>query len=93
MGLQALDPTSKASDQGLGMFRLADWVKDHPYALEEKTEVIDGSTCLVLKGSLNSAFRPAIVAGEIVDRIWLDRDHGLALRRRARGRPRACAPL
>jgi hypothetical protein len=29
-----------------------------------------------------SLFQPALLAGNLTDRIWLDRDHGLALRRR-----------
>ena len=64
------------------MFQVAEWVKEHSYELEEKTEVVDGSTCVVLKGSLNSILQPAMFVGNLTDRIWLDRDHGLALRRR-----------
>ena len=64
------------------MFQVAEWVKDHSYELEEKTEVVDGSTCVILKGSLNSLLQPALLVGNLTDRIWLDRDHGLALRRR-----------
>ena len=63
-------------------FRVAEWVDEHSYSLEEKTEVIDGSTCVILKGSWNSLLKPSMVFGDLGDRIWLDRDHGLAVRKR-----------
>jgi hypothetical protein len=83
VGLQPTDPTSKGSQvqQAQEMFRLADWFKSHAYAVE-KTEAIDGSTCVVLKGSLNSLKPSSQPAGDAVDRIWLDRDHGWAVRMR-----------
>lgn len=83
VGLQPVDPTSKGDriQQVLEMFRLTDWFSHHAYTIE-KTEAIDGSTCVVFKGSLNSIFRPALLAGDIADRIWLDRDHGWAVRKR-----------
>jgi hypothetical protein len=83
VGLQPADPTSKGHpiQQAQQMFRLADWFKDHAYAIE-KTEAIDGSTCVVLKGSLNSLAGPSQPVGDAADRIWLDRDHGWAVRRR-----------
>ncbi len=58
----------------------------HTITAVEKTEVIDGSTCLVLRGSLNDWFKSLVSLsppmGDIGDRIWLDRDHGWAVRRR-----------
>jgi hypothetical protein len=83
VGLQPVDPTSKGDriQQVQEMFRLAVWFGNHTYTIE-KTEAIEGSTCVVLKGSLNSAFGPSPSAGDIADRIWLDRDHGWAVRKR-----------
>jgi hypothetical protein len=83
VGLQPADPTSKGHQvqQVQEMFRLADWFKNHAYAIE-KTEAIDGSTCVVLKGSLNSLVSPSLLVGDLADRIWLDRDHGWAVRKR-----------
>ncbi len=82
-GLFVPDPTANSMARKVqAMFQMAEWVKEHSYELEEKTDVIDGSTCVVLKGSLNSILQPAMFVGNLTDRIWLDRDHGLALRRR-----------
>ncbi len=83
VGLQPADPTSNGDQiqQVQEMFRLADWFKNHAYAIE-RTEAIDGSTCVVLKGSLNSVFKPSLLVGDLSDRIWLDRDHGWAVRKR-----------
>jgi hypothetical protein len=82
-GLHVPDPTGKSmAAKTQAIFRVVDWVNDHGYQLEDKTDVVDGATCLVLKGSLNSLAQPALVAGDLSDRIWLDRDHGLAVRKR-----------
>jgi hypothetical protein len=54
---------------------------DRTYEIE-KIEAIDGSTCVVLKGSLNSLVFPALLTSEEADRIWLDRDHGWVVRKR-----------
>jgi hypothetical protein len=82
-GLHVPDPMDNSMASKMqAMFRVPDWVNDRGYQLEEKTEVVDGSTCVVLKGSLNSLVQPSLVAGDLSDRIWLDRDHGLAVRRR-----------
>ena len=51
-----------------------------------KNEVMDGSTCVILKGSLNSIQPAGFYPGELTDRIWLDRDHGLVLRKREMAR-------
>ena len=83
VGLFVPDPTAKPIVRKTqAMFQVAEWVKEHSYEFEEKTDVVDGSTCVVLKGSLNSILQPAMFVGNLTDRIWLDRDHGLALRRR-----------
>lgn len=83
-GLHVADPTIRDPQiqKIQGMFQLSEWLKEQSYEIEERTEVVDGSTCLVLKGSMNSFFQPALLVGEVTDRIWLDRDHGLALRKR-----------
>ena len=82
-GLHPPDPTGQPpAVKSQAMFRVADWANDHGYQLEDRTEVVDGSTCVILKGSLNSALLPAYITGELTDRIWLDRDHGLAIRKR-----------
>jgi hypothetical protein len=41
---------------------------------------------VILKGSLNSILQPGFYPGNLSDRIWLDRDHGLALRKREMAR-------
>ncbi len=64
------------------MFQLIRWFKDHPYNLEPKTDVVDGSTCVILKGKISPLVTPGLLAGELTDRIWLDRDHGLLMRKR-----------
>ena len=85
VGLHVPDP--KGGDdvrKAQAIFQLAEWIKDPSYELEPKTEVVDGSTCVVLKGSLNSILQPGFYAGDLTDRIWLDRDHGLVVREAAR---------
>jgi hypothetical protein len=82
-GLHVPDPTGTGMARKFQeMFRLADWLDQQAYQVEDRTEVIDGSTCIVLKGSLNSLLQPVFTSGELTDHIWLDRDHGLALRKR-----------
>lgn len=83
IGLHVPDPSGgdlvkKAQE----MFRLAERIKDPSYALEPRIEIVDGSTCVILKGSLNSLLQPGLVVGQLTDRIWLDRDHGFVLRKR-----------
>lgn len=83
VGLHVPDP--KGEDhvrKGQAIFQVAEWIKDHSYELEPRTEVVDGSTCVILKGSLNSIQPAGFYPGELTDRIWLDRDHGLVLRKR-----------
>jgi hypothetical protein len=82
-GLHVTDPTGKSmAVKAQAMFQVAEWVGRPGYQLDEKTDLVDGATCLVLRGSLNSLLQPSVVAGELTDRIWLDRDHGLAVRKR-----------
>lgn len=83
VGLQPADPTSRghSTEWTMTMCRLADWFTDHTYSIE-KNEAFDGSTCVVLKGSLNSLLSPALLTGDVADRIWLDRDHGFIMRKR-----------
>jgi hypothetical protein len=87
VGLHVPDPSGREMvRQAQAMFQVAEWIEDRSYDLEMKTEVVDGSTCVILKGSLNSLLQPGFLAGNLTDRIWLDRDHGLVLRRREMAR-------
>jgi hypothetical protein len=83
IGMHVPDPSGEETlRKAQGMFQLAEWIKQPSYELEPKTEVVDGSTCLILKGSLNSLLQAGFLTGDLTDRIWLDRDHGLAARKR-----------
>lgn len=84
VGLQAPDstPAGAVDAAAQAKFRVAPWVKDQAYEVEARTEVVDGSTCVVLTGNLNALKRAGARAGDLVDRVWLDRDHGLAVRKR-----------
>jgi hypothetical protein len=83
VGLHVRDPLGGDDvRKAQAIFQVADWIKDRSYDLEPKTEVVDGSTCIILKGSLNSILQPGYLIGDLSDRIWLDRDHGLVLRKR-----------
>jgi hypothetical protein len=82
-GLNVPDPSGRDMvRKAQEVFQLVEWIKNHPYDLEPKTEVVDGSTCVVLEGSLNSWVQPGLLVGNLTDRIWLDRDHGLLMRKR-----------
>jgi hypothetical protein len=81
--LHVPDPTARPMVGNIqAMFQAATWTSDEGYQLEDKTEVVDGSTCVILKGSLNSLLQPGMIVGDLTNRIWLDRDHGLAIRKR-----------
>ncbi|WP_422927799.1 hypothetical protein [Singulisphaera sp. PoT] len=84
VGLHVYDPGpgEKNVSEAQAIFQLAKRVRDAGYEAEPRTEVIDGSTCVILKGSLNTLFKPAIFQGDLSDRVWLDSDHGLAVRKR-----------
>jgi hypothetical protein len=89
VGLHVPDPKGGEDVRSAqAIFQVAQWINDHPYELEPKTEVVDGSTCVILKGSLNSILQPGTYPGNLTDRIWLDRDHGMALRKREMARDR-----
>ena len=64
------------------MFQLAELINNGTYELEPKSEVVDGSTCVILAGNPSSLVEPGVGIGKLTDRIWLDRDHGLVLRKR-----------
>ncbi len=82
-GLNVPDPSGRDMvRKQQEMFQLVRWFKEHPYDLEPKTEVVDGSTCVILKGNISPLVTPGLLAGELTDRIWLDRDHGLLMRKR-----------
>jgi hypothetical protein len=87
IGLHVPDP--KGEDvvrKAQAMFQVATWINDRSYMMESMTEVVDGATCVILKGSLNSIDPPGYPQGDITDRLWLDRDHGLVLRKREMAR-------
>jgi hypothetical protein len=83
IGMHTLDPTGiPEARKSQAMFQLAELINNGTYELEPKTEVIDGSTCVILAGNPSSLIEPGVGIGKLTDRIWLDRDHGLVLRRR-----------
>jgi hypothetical protein len=83
VGLHVPDPRGEEQlVKAQSIFSLASRIKDPSYDLEPGTEVVDGSTCVVLKGSLNSTAPPGLFKGDLTDRLWLDRDHGMVLRKR-----------
>jgi hypothetical protein len=87
VGLHVPDPMGGDDvRKAQAMFQVASWIKDRSYEVEPKTEVVDGSTCVILKGSLNSILQPGFFVGDLTDRLWLDRDHGLVLRKREMAR-------
>jgi hypothetical protein len=83
VGLHVPDPAGGDEvRRAQSIFQVAEWIKDRSYELEPKTERIEGSTCVILAGSMNSILQPGYRPGDLTDRIWLDRDHGLVLRKR-----------
>ena len=86
VGLAVPDPTgrdeAKRNLQQMGL--LPELFKRWPYVVSEKTEDVDGAPCVVLKGKMQCQL-PAGEASEnksVSDKLWLDMDHGLALRKR-----------
>ena len=86
VGLAVPDPTvtheARRNLQQMGM--LAAWLERWPYRVLRQTEELDGARCVVLGGSMECVL-PAGGGAEkraIEDRLWLDADHGLALRKR-----------
>jgi hypothetical protein len=87
VGLHVPDPAGSADAvRSQALLDLRQQLKNSSYELEPQTEVVDGSTCVILKGTLDA--RPDPVAGrvDLSDRIWLDRDHGLVVRKREMAR-------
>jgi hypothetical protein len=83
VGLHVPDPSGEEQLRKVqSIFQVAELIKNPVYDLEPRTEVVDGSTCVILKGRLNSLLQPGFLSGDLTDRIWLDRDHGLVLRKR-----------
>jgi hypothetical protein len=83
IGLHTPDPTGvPEAKKSQAMLQLAELINNGTYELEPKTEVVDGATCVILAGDPSSLVEPGVGIGKLIDRIWLDRDHGLALRRR-----------
>jgi hypothetical protein len=83
IGLHQPDPTGMPeAKKSQAMFQLAELINNGTYELELKTEVVDGSTCVILAGNPSSLVDPGVGIGKLTDRIWLDRDHGLVLRKR-----------
>jgi hypothetical protein len=80
VGMGVPDPTeqdagaSKEGPSGL----LPRLFESHPYRVEERTARVDDVECLVVVGR----WKAEDGQGEVIDRLWLDDDHGLALRRR-----------
>ena len=68
---------------GQRVYLLPDALDLHVYRLHEKTDVVDGSECLVLEATWTSAYQKDVTV-PVEDKIWLDLKHGLALRRRDR---------
>jgi hypothetical protein len=83
IGLHQPDPTGMPeAKKSQAMFQLAELINNGTYELEPKSEVVDGSTCVILAGNPSSLVEPGLGIGKLTDRIWLDRDHGLVLRKR-----------
>jgi len=83
IGLHQPDPTGMPeAKKSQAMFLLSELLDNGTYELEPTTEVVDGSTCVILAGDPGSLVEPGVGIGKLTDRIWLDRDHGLVLRKR-----------
>jgi hypothetical protein len=83
VGLHVPDPRGEDEIvKSQSIFQLASRIKDASYELEPAAEVVDGSTCVVLKGSLGGTAPAVFITSPPTDRLWLDRDHGLLLRKR-----------
>ena len=65
------------------MFHLSRWIKDPTYELEPATEVDRRLNLRGPQGKPESTAPAGILCRQaLTDRIWLDRDHGLVVRRR-----------
>ncbi len=84
VGLLHPDPTMNPGDQ-TAFWLLPDALELGDYRVREKHEVVDGARCVVLEGKVKAPAgreRPRWAEGVIHDKLWLDLDRGLALRRR-----------
>ena len=88
VGMAVADPT--ASDEAHRNFQtmglLPELLARWPYAASERTETIDGAECVVLEGRMQCPLSEGGVSKtrSVVDKLWLDLGHGLALRKRER---------
>ncbi len=82
VGMHQPDPTMEKEPDGPSMFQLATWLEKTSYTVADQTETIDGATCLVLKGDVKPLEDPSTSRKALTDTLWLDRDHGLAVRKR-----------
>ena len=86
VGLAVPDPTGK--DQARATFRqihlLEELLRRWPYEVLEKAEEADGARCVVLEGRVECRLPPGNESEtkRFDDRLWLDLEHGLALRKR-----------
>lgn len=82
-GLLPPDPAAQGdpASQVQALFRLAECVASRPYKLEQD-ETVGGARCAVLRGSIDAFGATPVPGGAVEDRIWLDRDRGLAVVRR-----------
>ena len=86
VGLAVPDPTAsgEAFHNLQRLYLLAECIEHWPYALEEAIQHVEGNPCSVLEGRIECLV-PGIgapVRTIISDKVWLDRAHGLALRKR-----------
>lgn len=80
LGLEFATPeVRKASLAGLASSSLPELLKRRPYSVLKVTEVVDGAECVVLIGV---PLPPETIAEKTNDKLWLDLEHGLALRKR-----------
>ncbi|MHC4404901.1 MAG: hypothetical protein ACYTG0_35080 [Planctomycetota bacterium] len=88
VGLAVADPT--AGDEGQRNWQqmglLPELLERWPYELLQRTETVDGAQCVVLKGKVRCKVPVAKGSEEktILDTLWLDAKHGLAIRKRER---------
>jgi hypothetical protein len=82
IGLRFPDQTvGKELQERMGQrsFLLPDALELHKYRVHAATERIEGAECVVLEGAWSSPRNREV---HVVDKLWLDLEHGLALRRR-----------
>jgi len=86
VGLAVPDPTGEdeARRNLQQMHFLPDLFELCAYAMSEETEVVDEAPCLVLERAMSGRLPGNNVAEDrsVSDKLWLDPEHGLALRQR-----------